>query len=324
MRVLLLRSDVPPGAAPDELDTLLTAEAVAAALSANGHCVTNAAFAADPMAFDRVLAAGNTEVVFNLVESVFGQGNLAGLAPAMLERRSIRFTGASAVAIACCSDKPFTKQLLRRAGLATPDWSEPPRWENLSDDQVYVVKSATEDCSVGLDDTSVVRGRDAVRARAALGAEHHGGAWFAETYCQGREFNVSLLEMDGCLHVLPIAEIQFSNWQPDRPRLVSYAAKWDPQSTDCAATPRVFGIEAEAPELARDLARLSIAAWQLLGLRGYARVDFRLEATGAPAVLEINPNPCLEPEAGFTAAAARSGISYVQLIELILKAALDN
>jgi D-alanine-D-alanine ligase len=262
--------------------------------------------------------------VFNLVESVFGQGNLAGLAPAMLERRGVRFTGASAAAISCCADKPLTKRLLRAADLPTPDWAEPPRWDGFAKDRLYVVKSATEDCSVGLDDGSVLRGAEAVRARAAEAAAQHGGAWFAESYCPGREFNVSLLEAEDGLRVLPIAEIVFSDWQPDCPRLVGYAAKWDAQSADCANTPRVFGIEAEALDLAGNLVRLSCSAWHLLGLRGYARVDFRLDAAGEPTILEINPNPCLEPEAGFAAAAMRAGISYAELVDQILHAAIRN
>jgi D-alanine-D-alanine ligase len=324
MRVLLLHSDVPPDAPPDELDTLVTAEAVAGALSTRGHRVMRAAFAPDPSSVDRTVAAAEAELVFNLVESVFGQGNLSGLAPAMLERCGIPFTGASAVAIACCADKPFTKRVLRSAGLPTPDWTEPPRWDGLAGDRLYVVKSASEDCSVGLGDGSVLRGAEAVRAHAVEAARRHGGAWFAESYCPGREFNVSLLETEDGLRVFPIAEIVFSDWPPDRPRLVGYAAKWDTRSAECAATPRVFGIEAEAPDLAGSMARLSCSAWHLLGLRGYARVDFRLDAAGEPTILEINPNPCLEPEAGFSAAAMEAGISYAELVDQILHAAIRN
>jgi D-alanine-D-alanine ligase len=68
--------------------------------------------------------------------------------------------------------------------------------------------------------------------------------------------------------VLPIAEIEFSNWKPDRPRVVGYAAKWEEASPDCAATPRVFGLEETAPELAAALGRLACSSWRLFGLRG--------------------------------------------------------
>lgn len=324
MRVLLLHSDVPPHAPPDEQDTLHTAEAVAVALRECGHDVTCRPFTPDPALVEATLVAARAEIVFNLVESVFGQGDLAGLAPAILERRGVPFTGASAAAISCAANKPLTKRLLQAGRLPTPDWSEPPRWEGLAAGRPYVVKSATEDSSVGLDDGAVVEGEETIRARAAFSAARHGGVWFAESYCPGREFNVSLVEEDGAPHVLPIAETVFSDWQPDRPRLVGYAAKWDLQSSDSIGTPRAFGIEKEAPELACALEDLSRKAWHLLGLRGYARVDFRLNADGSPTILEINPNPCLEPEAGLPAAALKAGMSYAELVERILNAAIPR
>ncbi|HEY3779220.1 MAG TPA: hypothetical protein VGL35_14300 [Rhizomicrobium sp.] len=322
MRVLLLHSDVSPDAPPDEQDTIVTADAVERALQAREHEVRRQAFVPEPEVLDRLLAESRADLVFNLVESIFGQGDLAGLAPAMLERRGIRFTGASAAASGCTANKPLTKKILRAAGLPTPDWSEPPRWEGIAESRWYVVKSATEDSSVGLEDGAVVHGREAARERAGFSAARHGGTWFAEAYCPGREFNVSLLEDGGKPRVLPIAEIEFSNWRPDRPRLVGYAAKWEESSPDCAATPRVFGLEETSPELAARLSYLSRSSWNLFGLRGYARVDFRLDAVDAPTILEINPNPCLEPAAGFAAAALRAGISYAELVERILQAAI--
>jgi len=61
-----------------------------------------------------------------------------------------------------------------------------------------------------------------------------------------------------------------------------------------------------------------------MSLRGYARVDLRLDSSGAPMILEVNPNPCLEPHAGFAAAAAEAGIDYAELIEHILREALRS
>jgi D-alanine-D-alanine ligase len=321
MRVLVLHSDVPPDAPPDDQDTLLTAHAVAAALGERGHHAVQRAFVPAPAALELALAETRPDIVFNLVETVFGQGDLAGLAAAMLEKRRVPYTGSSAAAIACAAHKPLTKQIFRASGLPTPDWSEPPHWSGLAADRPYVVKSTSEDASIGLDDGAVVVGPDAARARAALCAARHGGLWFAEAYCPGREFNVSLLEEDGEPRALPIAEIRFDDWESDRPRLVGYAAKWDGNSPDCVRTPRVFGIGKEAPALGRDLARLASAAWRLFALRGYARADFRLDADGAPMILELNPNPCLEPGAGFAAAALEAGISYAELVERILRAA---
>ena len=71
------------------------------------------------------------------------------------------------------------------------------------------------------------------------------------------------------------------------------------------------------------MAELSEAAWRLFDLKGYARVDFRVSEEGEPFILEINPNPCLEPEAGLASAAKEAGIGYADLVERILAAALS-
>jgi D-alanine-D-alanine ligase len=292
MRVLVLRSDVAENAPPDEQDTLVTANAVAAALINRGHETMCHAFVPDYTELTHALRTSRAEVVFNLVESVFGQGDLAGVAAAILARRGIPFTGASAAALSCAADKCFTKKLFRAAGLPTADWSEPPYWNNICDDRLYVVKSINEDASIGLDDGAVVGG-NAVSARAAASAAAQGGRWFAEAYCPGREFNISVLAENGAPRVLPIAETRFESWQPDRPRIVGYAAKWHGDSPDCIGTPRSFGLECEWPALADALCRLARSAWHLLNIEGYARVDVRLDSANAPMILEINPNPCL-------------------------------
>jgi len=315
MRVLVLHSDVAENAPPDEQDTLVTADAVAAALIQRQHAVSVRAFTPDAL----TAAAEETgaELVFNLVESVFGQGGLAGIAAAMLARLRIPYTGSSAAALSCAADKCFAKRLFRASGLPTPDWCEPPYWEGLSEGLAYVVKAVDEDASLGLDDGAVVRGCDAVRARADACSERHGGRWFAEAYCPGREFNVSVIERNCLVQALPIAETRFDGWAPERPMIVGYTAKWDEDSPDCAGTPRAFGIERESPALAGALTSLATTAWRLMNLQGYARADFRLDETGVPMILEVNPNPCLEPRAGFAAAAAHAGIGYADLVEQI-------
>src|SRR5262249_24815919 len=140
-------------------------------------------------------------------------------------------------------------------------------------------------------------------------------------FLDGREFNLSLL--DGPLQpsVLPIAEIVFEGFA-GAPRIVGYDAKWTPDSAAYFGTPRNFGVEAETPELAAKLRGLALACWRLVGLSGYARVDFRLDSRGEPAILEVNMNPCLSPDAGFAAAAKESGLSYEAMIGRIVEASL--
>lgn len=322
MHILVLRSNVAPDAPPDEQDTLVAAAAIAAALGERGHRVSEAAFVPDVDLLRGRTADANA--VFNLVESVWGQGLLSVIAPAMLERVGAPYTGSGAAAIALAGDKPMAKRVLCAAGLPTPDWAEPPLWRGLLEDVRYIVKSATEDASVGLDDGAVATGRGAVSARARQSTALHGGRWFAEAYVDGREFNVSILEENGKPRVLPIAEMRFTSWEAERPMIVGYAAKWDDTSGDAARTVRRFGIEKDEPALGRALSDLALKAWTLFGLGGYGRVDFRVDNECQPYILEINPNPCLEPLAGFSAAAAEAGYNHAELAERIVRAAVRD
>jgi D-alanine-D-alanine ligase len=321
MRVLVVHSDVGADARPDDLDTLTSANAVAVALRAQGHTVELAPFSASPDNTRKMLDAFRADVVFNMVESVFGQDSLAAIAPSIFEKIGVPYTGNPSAPIAVTGDKPLAKRLMRAGGLPTPDWSEPPAWDGLDDARTYIVKSATEDASLGLDDAALVRGRTAVIGRADLSARHHHGRWFAEAYVEGREFNVALLEAANGMRALPIPEMRFEDWPAAKPRIVGYSAKWDEGSDDAVKTVRAFGLEREAPALARTLSDLALETARLFGIRGYARVDFRTDLEGRPFILEVNANPCLDPHAGFAAAAAEAGLGYETLIGSILVAA---
>jgi D-alanine-D-alanine ligase len=62
----------------------------------------------------------------------------------------------------------------------------------------------------------------------------------------------------------------------------------------------------------------------VFALDGYARVDFRVDRTGQPYILEINANPCLAADAGFCAAAAEQGLTQTDVIARLLAAACQR
>ncbi len=317
MKILVLHSEVPADGPPEDQDTLIAAEAVRAALVRKGNTVSKAAFRADTLA--ALLNEQAPEMVFNLVEGVDGKGILASAAPRLLSQLGMAFSGVRAEAMDFTCDKPQTKAKLRAAGLATPDWSTPPDWTGL-DERAFIVKAALEDGSIGLDDDCVVTGAAAIKARAEDCFRRFGGAWFAEEYVEGREFNLSLLGNLQSLHILPMAEMTFADWPTDKPRIVGYGAKWDEGSSGYRHTVRRFGVENEEPALAAKLKAACEGVWKLFDLTGFVRVDFRVRAS-QPSILEINPNPGIAPDAGFAAAAQEAGMTYDDLIEAIVKAA---
>ena len=323
MKILVLHSDIAPDAPPEELDTLIAAEAVSRALAEKGHGVAKAAFRGDTLA--GVLELESPDLVFNLVESVDGKGALATQAQRSLRDLGMKFTGTSGEAMDFTNDKPKTKQKLRDAGLATPDWAEGPPWIGLEGSELptgkWIVKSALEDASLDLDDGCVVDA-EAVPARAAASIARHGGRWFAEAFIDGREFNIAVLGPKGRPRILPMAEMIFADWPADKPRIVGYDAKWADGSVASRHTVRRFGVETREPQLAAAIRAACGKVWEIFALCGFVRVDFRVDSEGLPLILEINANPGIAPDAGFAAAAEEAGMSYEDLIEEIVKAAL--
>ncbi len=106
----------------------------------------------------------------------------------------------------------------------------------------------------------------------------------------------------------------FGGLEAHAPKIFDYDAKWTPESAAYRGTLRRFGLERDEPELAKTLKRLALASWNLFGFRGYARVDFRVYSSGAPFIIDVNPNPYLTPDTEDAAAAAQAGLSYQDLI----------
>jgi len=116
----------------------------------------------------------------------------------------------------------------------------------------------------------------------------------------------------------PPAEMTFVGFPEGKARIVDYAAKWHEDSFEYNNTVRRFEFGPEDAALIGSLREIALACWRLFGLTGYARVDFRVDAAGVPYVLEINVNPCLSPDAGFAAAAARAGLDREQVVARIV------
>lgn len=317
--VLILHENLGENARADEADALLQVSQVTEALEKLHWKVSTQAIDLDLAGGLQTLRDRQPGCVFNLVESLGGRGELIGLVPMLLESAAIPFTGSGSIAINLTSHKMLAKRFMRLDGIPTPDWRV-DAGDSIADDESWIVKSLWEHASLGLDDGSVVHGRSAMQSRMRHCAEIHGGLWFAERFVDGREFNISLIEQNGQPLVLPLAEMTFVDYPPGKPKIVSYAAKWDENAPEYRATERHFP---QLPDTERqNLQKVARRCWSLFGLRGYARVDVRLDSDGTPWVLEVNANPCLTRDAGFIAATVEAGMRYRQVIEMILHAAM--
>jgi len=310
---------VPPedsGDAADRADTFLQAAEISECLSILGNKRLTIIFADDRNRTETDLRRAAPDVVVNLVEDVPEGADHLHLATEMLDSLGLRYTGAPTAALQALADKRQVRAALRRAGLPVA-----PGLTEGDPSATYVVKSATEHASIGIDQTSIVAGREAAAAVIADRQRRHGGDWFAEAFIDGREFNVSLLDGPTGPTTLPVAEILFLA-HTDRPKIVGYEEKWADASPAYAATPRAFPSAAADRRLLAELQRLALAAWALFGLSGYARLDFRVAADGQPYILDVNANPCLARDAGFCAAAQQAGLSQTDIVAQLLETAL--
>ena len=325
MKLVILYDRPHAGADPDHGDVLVQIEAVGQALDQLGHEYSELPFSLNLRESMNALRRQTPDLVFNLLESVEGSGRLIHVAPSLLDFIGIPYTGSPTEALFVTSNKLLTKMLLRGAGIATPESvsiQEVQRGATASEGR-YIIKSVWEHASIGIDETSIVTVKDPHR----LGWEMErrskklGGACFAERYIEGREFNLSLLTEDHGPQVLPPAEILFDQYPDQKARIVGYNAKWDMESFEYGHTRRSFSFRENEESLLQEMAEIARRCWHLFGLRGYARVDFRVDEQERPWVLEINANPCLSPDAGFAAAASQAGLDFRQIIERLVGSA---
>ncbi|HVS65976.1 MAG TPA: D-alanine--D-alanine ligase [Thermoanaerobaculia bacterium] len=323
MRILILHNEVGAEASALERDVLDQAAAVAGALRRLGHDSDALACTLDLAQIDRELASRGPDLVFNLVESLGGADRLIHVVPALLEARGIAFTGSSSSTLLRSSDKARAKEELASAGV--PVLPTVARWPgraggSVPPDERWIVKSVWEHGSRGLADDAILGPGTRVREAMAQLSERLGGELLAEPFVDGRELNLSLLAaegeggFEGDVDVLPPAEIDFVGYPAGKPRIVGYSAKWEEASFEALHTPRRFDFPPGDQPLLDLLCEIARRCWATLGLRGWARVDFRVDDAGRPWVLEVNANPCLAPDAGFRAALERAGVDFDRAI----------
>jgi D-alanine-D-alanine ligase len=324
-RIVIMHGRVPAGARPDEQDVLEEVRQVSAALTTLGYEPVPLPLSLDLETAVRKLGDLEPMMVFNLVESIAGQDRFLHLAPCLLDSLGIPYTGAGSQGMYLASNKLLAKRLLAQAGMATPPWSgaEQALASGPDFDPPYIVKSVWDNASLGLECIFDTR-QQLCDHLADLAATTRLADKFVERYVEGREFNLSLLQSGSEAEVLPPAEMLFMDYPPQMPRIVGYTAKWDPSSFEYTHTVRTFDFGKEDRQLIEQLCELALACWDQLGIGGYARVDFRVDGQGSPWILEVNPNPCLSADAGLVAAAFRAGYSYRELVQRILRPAIER
>ncbi len=319
MRILILHDDVAARAAPtaDEVGVLSAVHAVTSALRSLDHEPRVLALGTDFDAWTAALRSTRPDVVFNLCEGVGGSSAHEPRVAAAVELMGVPLTGSPSEALALARRKDRVNAVLSASGLPVPRWAvwragDPlPSWRRFP----AIVKPAAEDGSIGITQASVVDARRHLRRAIGDAAAH--APLLVQSFVGTREIVAGLLGES----VLPLAEIDFSEMPTDRHRVVTYDSKWSPGSADdigtCSICPADLG-----PGLRDRAAAIALDAWRAVGGRGYGRVDLRIADDGEIHVIEVNPNPDLDPEAGLARMARAAGLGYVGLVERIVAEAL--
>ncbi len=325
-KAVILHNRVSADSPKDELDVLVQAREVSQALAELGYQPVTVPFSLDVEKAVRAIRRSEPIFVFNLVESVNGDGRLIHMAPALLDHLGLRYTGSGQEAMYTTSNKLLTKKLLQQAGVRTPCWLgagngpgtsgwEAPTLGSAGTDVAgtYLLKSVWEHASNWFADDSIVRASGAAELLGQLEKKGR-DRFFAERYIEGREFSQAMLAGE----FLPPSEIRFVDFPDDKLRVVDFRAKWEEDSFEYTHTQRSLDFPDADRALLAELRAIAGRCWDSFSLRGYARVDFRVDRDNRPWVLEINVNPCLSPDSGFFAAAARSGLSFTRMVERIV------
>jgi D-alanine-D-alanine ligase len=330
LRILALvhRHLVPPAEIPEGTDIVSapwrTEYDVISTLRAQGHDVQPLGVHDDLGELRRAKEEFKPQIAFNLLEAfddvtIFDQNVVSHL-----ELLKLPYTGCNPRGLLLARDKSLSKKLLAYHRIAVPEFEvfragrpirRPKRLPF-----TLIVKSLTQEASVGISQASVVDSDEKLKERVAFIHESIGTAAIVEQYIEGRELYVGLLG-NQTLNALPVWELFFNKMPADSRRIATDRVKWSVKYQ------QKHGIESgparDLPEGAEDrIQHVCKRAYRALELSGFARIDLRLEDNGTVWVIEANPNPQIAKGEDFAASAEKAGIGYESLLQRIVSLGL--
>jgi len=306
--VLLLHNLNPEWTAAERGETLEDITALADALRGMGHPLELLALEDDRLAERLGGFDPRKHIVFNWCEEIPGVPRSEPEVAAVLEKMGFVFTGSSRQVLSLSYDKPRVKRILDQARLPTPPWAvfRAPAaggWNLFP----AIVKTAHEHCSIGISCDSVVSSPVELERRVEFILDTHRQPALVEAFIDGRELHQAAWG-NGSVSVLPATEMDYGELGDIRERLFTYEAKYEPHSRLYQTIALHVPAELE-PEERAELDRIVLATYRAVGCRDYGRIDVRRGRDGF-AVIDVNPNPDINPLTSLTQAAADAGYSY--------------
>ena len=329
LRVLALvhRHLIPPETVEDGADITAapwrTEYDVVSTLTAMGHEVRVLAVHDDLGDIRRASEEWKPHIAFNLLEGfddivIFDQNVVSHL-----ELLKLPYTGCNPRGLVLALDKSRSKKLLAYHRIPVPEFDVVRMGRPVRRPKrlafPLIVKSLTQEASIGISQASVVDSDEKLKERVAFIHESIGTAAIVEQYVEGRELYVGILG-NQALQALPVWELFFTNMPEGTRRIATDRVKWSVKYQ------KKYGIDSGAADLAPGLAEgiqhICKRAFRALELSGYARIDLRLDESGRVWVLEANPNPQIAKGEDFAASAGRVGLSYETVLQRIINLGL--
>lgn len=330
-RVLVLMHEdlVPPdsirGVSDEEMAPWKTEYDVVAGLTNIGHDVRPLGVRTDLGVILETIEQWNPHCAFNLLEEFHGVALYDMHVVSYLELLKRSYTGCNPRGLMLSHDKALSKKILTYHRIAVPDFAVFPKGKAVRRPRglefPLLVKSSTEDASLGISQASVVHSDEKLVDRVAFIHEQLNTDALVEQYIEGRELYVGVIG-NHRLQTFNTWEMLFNKMPEGLARIASAKVKWDfkYQAKYGITTDRARDL----PEgLEATLSKLSKRIYRTLEMSGYARMDFRLREDGKIFVLEANPNPNLAYGEDFAESAETSGVPYEELLQRILNLGLS-
>ncbi|MEM2225829.1 MAG: hypothetical protein QW371_00870 [Candidatus Bathyarchaeia archaeon] len=242
---------------------------------------------------------------------------------AILDWMGIPYTGSNYFSLSVTNNKALSKQIMLYHGIRVPRFyiiEGNPSADLDRMEYPVILKSPLEHDSLHISFDSIIYDGDQMRKR--LGTRIENGTAYAEQYIEGREITAGFIGNER-RKVLPIEEIVYGEYYRDKPKILTYEAKWDEDSLEYEqSAPSIPAkISKDLEERIRE-AVLKIS--KIFDIRDYGRVDFRVDANGEPYVIDVNANPDISRKGGLFKMASCAGMSYPDFIKGIMDCALER
>ncbi|MEQ8275336.1 MAG: ATP-grasp domain-containing protein [Deltaproteobacteria bacterium] len=325
--VLVREGHVPPesidGMTDEQIAPWKAEFDVVSTLQERGHTARALGVYDDIGPIRRQLQEYEPNLTFMLLEEFHGVVEYDHAIVSYLELMRQPYTGCNPRGLLLSRDKALSKKILAYHRIPTPRFAvfpvgrKPKRPNKLQ--YPLIVKSATEDASLGISQASIVNSDEALVERVRFVHKHTSSDAIAEQYIDGREIYVSVMG-NRRLTVFPPWEMVFAKMPDNVHPIATAKVKWDTKYQE------KHGIDTKVaelgPELATRVVRICKRVYRALHMSGYGRMDLRVTDDGRVYVLEANANPNIEYGEDFAESAEKAGVGYGELLEKIMSLGL--